>query len=234
MLTQKAEEWALGVQEKLAGKMKTVVERSRNVVPYTTENGRFIDLTEKDINWWTNGFWGGILWQLYTLTGDELYKEEAGILEKKLDKVLMDWTGLDHDNGFKWLPTSVAHYRIDQNEESKNRAIIAANNLAGRFNLAGHFIRAWNDWGDVDRRGMAIIDCMMNLPLLYWAADVTGDPRFYQIAVAHADTAMRCFVREDGSVNHILRFDPESGELVESLGGQGYAVGSSWTRGQTW
>ncbi|MBQ2626345.1 MAG: glycoside hydrolase family 88 protein [Eubacterium sp.] len=234
MLTQKAQEWALGVQEKLTGKMKTVVERSRNIVPYTTENGRFIDLTEKDINWWTNGFWGGILWQLYTLTADPMYKEEAEILEKKLDRVLMDWTGLDHDNGFKWLPTSVAHYRIDQNEESKNRAIIAANNLAGRFNLAGHFIRAWNDWGDVDRRGMAIIDCMMNLPLLYWAADVTGDPRFYQIAVAHADTAMRCFVREDGSVNHILRFDPKSGELVESLGGQGYAVGSSWTRGQTW
>ena len=234
MAAENGREWAQRTQDKIVEKMKTVVARNRNVVPYTTENGRFIDLSEKDINWWTNGFWGGILWQLYTLTGDEICREEAELLEKKLDKVLMDWTGLDHDNGFKWLPTAVAHYRIDGNEASKNRGMIAANNLAGRFNLNGSFIRAWNDWGEVDRRGMAIIDCMMNLPLLYWASEVTGDPRFYKIAVTHADTAMRCFVREDGSVNHILRFDPKTGELLESLGGQGYEVGSSWTRGQAW
>lgn len=80
-------------------------------------------------------------------------------LEDKLDAVLMNAAGLDHDNGFKWLPTAVANYRVSQNESSRNRAIIAANNLAGRFNLTGKFIRVWNDQAGVDHRGWAIIDC---------------------------------------------------------------------------
>jgi len=75
---------------------------------------------------------------------------------------------------------------------------------------------------------------MMNLPLLYWAAKQTRDPRFVQIAKAHADTAMKAFVREDGSVAHIVRFHPETGEIIDTLGGQGMEVGSSWTRGQAW
>ena len=75
---------------------------------------------------------------------------------------------------------------------------------------------------------------MMNLPLLYWASEETGDPRFGQIARAHADRAQECFVRADGSVNHIVEFDPETGEMVRTYGGQGYGVGSSWTRGQSW
>ncbi len=226
--------WALEIEKKISDKMLSVVLRNKNVIPYTTENGSFIDLSEKDINWWTNGFWGGILWQLYELTGETVYKEEACLLEKKLDKVLMVWTGLDHDNGFKWLPTAVAHYRIDKNSESLNRGMLAVSNLAGRFNIKGSFIRAWNDWGDVDRKGMAIIDCMMNLPLLYWASEVSGDSRFKHIALAHANTTMKFFVREDGSVNHIVRFNPDSGDFIEALGGQGYGVGSSWTRGQSW
>lgn len=104
----------------------------------------------------------------------------------------------------------------------------------GRFNPAGNFIRAWNDIPGDDTKGWAIIDCMMNISQLYWASEETGDPRFHHIAVAHADTAMKNFVRPDGSVNHIVEFDPETGEMVRSLGGQGYGEGSSWTRGQGW
>ncbi len=75
---------------------------------------------------------------------------------------------------------------------------------------------------------------MMNLPLLYWASEELKDPRFTQIATSHADTARDCFVRGDGSVNHIVSFDPINGGMIESFGGQGYGVGSSWTRGQSW
>jgi unsaturated chondroitin disaccharide hydrolase len=75
---------------------------------------------------------------------------------------------------------------------------------------------------------------MMNLPLLWWASEETGDPRYRNIAMAHADMAMKCFVREDGSVNHIVEFDPNTGAFVKSHGGQGYGEGSSWTRGQAW
>lgn len=214
--------------------MWKVTERNRNRIPYLTVEGRYEDMTEKDIYWWTNGFWGGIMWQMYHATGESLYYTEAVNVEDKLEENLHAYRGMDHDSGFKWLLTAVADYRLTGNAKSRDRALIAANSLAGRFNLAGSFIRAWNDEGDGSRAGWAIIDCMMNLPLLYWAYEEIHDPRFLQIAKAHADMAMKTFVREDGSVNHIVVFDPATGEVLESLGGQGYGEGSSWTRGQAW
>lgn len=234
-ITENDLRWAEGVRDRIVTKMAKVTERSAHKIPYTTTDGVHDDRnTPELVGWWTNGFWGGIQWQLYHLTGDEAHRESAIWLEDRLDTNLMNWRFLDHDNGFKWLPTAVARYGLEHNEESMNRGILAANNFLGRFNIAGNFFRAWNDWDEVDRRGIAIIDCMMNLPLLYWASDVTGDPRFRKAAIAHANTTMNRFVRGDGSVNHILRFDPETGELVEAIGGQGYGVGSSWTRGQSW
>ena len=226
-LTENESAWVLETLKKIEDKMTVVTERNRDKIPYTTENGRFDDKSVSDPCWWTNGFWGGEMWQLYKLTGNEMFRQEAIGVEDKLDKNLMNTDGLDHDNGFKWLPTSVIRYKQEKNKESLNRAMLAANNMAGRFNLAGNFIRAWNNWDNVDRRGYAIIDCMMNLPLLYWASEETTDPRFKMIAVAHADTAMKEFVREDGSVNHIVVFDPFTGKVTETLGGQGYAVGAS-------
>lgn len=86
----------------------------------------------------------------------------------------------------------------------------------------------------LDTRGLMIIDCLMNLPLLYWADELTDDHRYDSIAKEHADTALRYILREDGSCNHIVQFDSETGEFVKSLGGQGYGEGSSWSRGQSW
>ena len=229
--------WAQETLERTAHKLEKVAQRSAEKIPYTTVDGVHDDKSgDKEIGWWTNGFWGGIMWQMYTLTGKEIYRNIAEQNEKKLDADLMDYEKLDHDNGFKWLPTAVADYRVTGNRSSKNRGLLAAGNLAGRYNCAGKFIRAWNDWPNskVDRRGWAIIDCMMNLPLLYWASEETGDPRFSQIAANHADTAMKAFIRGDGSANHIVEFDPASGEMIKSYGGQGYGEGSSWTRGQSW
>lgn len=228
--------WAQETLDKVAAKLKVVTERSAGKIPYTTIDGVFDDKSgENDIGWWTNGFWGGMMWQMYTLTGEEVYKKIAEDNERKLDACLMDYEKLDHDNGFKWLPTAVANYRVTGNPASKNRGLLAAGNLAGRYNCTG-FIRAWNNWpgSDEDRSGWAIIDCMMNLPLLYWASEETGDTRFAKIAVNHANTAMKHFVRGDGSANHIVSFNPVTGEMIESFGGQGYGVGSSWTRGQSW
>lgn len=229
--------WAQETLERTAHKLEKVAQRSAEKIPYTTVDGVHDDKSgDKEIGWWTNGFWGGIMWQMYTLTGKEIYRNIAEQNEKKLDADLMDYEKLDHDNGFKWLPTAVADYRVTGNRSSKNRGLLAAGNLAGRYNCAGKFIRAWNDWPNskVDRRGWAIIDCMMNLPLLYWASEETGDPRFSKIAANHADTAMKAFIRGDGSANHIVEFDPASGEMIKSYGGQGYGEGSSWTRGQSW
>lgn len=236
MIGEQQQKWAEETLARLEKKMDLVSDRSADKIPYAAIDGVHDDWSGDDrIGWWTNGFWGGMMWQLYTLTGKEKYREIAEKTEKKLDRIFLDAQTLDHDNGFRWLPTAVANYRVTGNPASRNRGILAADNLAGRFNHAGRFIRAWNDWDSrEDRRGWAIIDCMMNLPLLYWAGETTKDPRYTQTATMHADTARKHFLREDGSVNHIVEFDVNTGEMVRSYGGQGYCDGSSWTRGQGW
>lgn len=227
------EDWAVSVAEKIKKKYPEIVRRNKGKIPYTAVNGTFDDLTSNSIGWWTNGFYGGILWQLYHATGQQEYREAAEELENKLDAVLMDYNSMDHDSGFRFLTTAVADYRMTGKAASKNRGLLAAANLAGRFNPQGNYIRAWNDENG-NNAGWAIIDCMMNLPLLYWALEMTNDSRFYHIAVRHANTAMKYFIREDGSARHIVEFDPQKGEFVQDFGGQGYEKGSSWTRGQAW
>lgn len=128
------------------------------------------------------------------------------------------------------MHTAVADYRFTGNHASYIRGQHAANLLAGRFNVLGNFIRAWND----DKPGWMIIDCLMNLSLLYWASEESGDPRFDAVARRHADTAMEKILRPDGSCNHIAILDPLTGELLEAPAGQGCAEGSSWSRGQSW
>lgn len=234
-LSKEDRDWAGDVSDKIKNKMSAVVKRNADKIPYTAVNGVFDDRSGPDaIGWWTNGFWGGILWQLFYATKEECYREAAITCEEKLDPVFMSYQIMDHDSGFRWLPTSVARYRLEGNAASKNRGMLAAANFAGRFNLAGNFLRAWNQDGSRDRRGFAIIDCMMNLPLLYWASDVSEDPRFKMMAMAHADTVMKTFVRKNGSVIHIADFDPETGAFKGAVDGQGKSPDSSWTRGQGW
>ncbi|MGG1553446.1 glycoside hydrolase family 88 protein [Paenibacillus ferrarius] len=185
--------------------------------------------------WWTAGFWPGLLWLLYRDTKDEGLKAIAESCEQQLDQVVADYYKLDHDIGFMWTLTSVAQYKLLGSEDSKRRALLAANLLAARFNVQGGYIRAWNPWREGENNaGWAIIDCMMNLPLLHWASQTTGDPRYAHIAIRHADMAVQHFIRPDGSVNHIVIFDPHTGEQVSVNGGQGYAPESAWSRGTAW
>ncbi|MCB5237514.1 glycoside hydrolase family 88 protein [Niallia alba] len=185
--------------------------------------------------WWTAGFWPGLLWQVYQENKDEALRKTAEQCEEKLDYLLSDSEKLDHDMGFMWTLTSLANYKLTGNKESRRRGLLAANLLLGRFNAQGNYIRAWNAWSKKDdNRGVAIIDCMMNLPLLYWASAETGDPRFKIAAEKHAETVLKHFIRPDGSVHHIVVFDSETGEVVDKLGGQGYAPDSAWSRGTAW
>lgn len=223
--------WAEDVLKKLNAKLSAECFRMKGVIPYIPQDGRYRDIdTGEGIYWWTNGFWSGMLWQMYYAAGDEGYRTLAEAVEERLDEALEGFEGLYHDVGFMWLHSSVANYRLTGNAVSRRRGLHAANILAGRYNPAGKFIRAWNG----DRAGWIIIDCMMNIPLLYWASKETGDPRFAYIAQNHADTAIQTLVRPDGSCNHIAVLSPETGECLEIPGGQGYASGSSWSRGQAW
>lgn len=224
--------------EKIDKKIEAECGRLGNQIPYWTTDGKYeIDYAEKDIYWWTNGFWAGILWKLYHATGKALYRERAEVVEKELDKALHGFMGLHHDTGFMWLHSAVADYRLTGSEEAKVRGIMAANVLAGRYNPKGGYIRAWNrecvEEGQ-NCTGWIIVDSMMNIPLLYWASQELKDPRFYYIAKNHADTVKRTLVREDGSCGHIACLNPDTGELEEILAGQGYSNTSSWSRGQSW
>ena len=238
---------------KIQEKMSWVSDKNKNKIPYTTNSdGSYDDRSDETINWgftdgldwWTNGFWGGIMWLLYQGTNDQKYAEYAKISEEKLEKTIENFYGIHHDVGFMFQPTAAMNYRLTGNKNSRRICIHSANILAGRFNPAGNFIRAWNSHGDEeykdcttienDVRGWAIVDCLMNLSQLYWATKETNDPRFYNIAVRHADTTMKYFVRDDGSVKHIVEFNPETGEVVKNYAGQGYDENSSWSRGQAW
>ena len=230
-ISEENKKWAEETFDKIKDKMSAECNRIGDKIPYIAEDGVYKeDKAETDIVWWTNGFWPGMLWQMYHATGDDKYKISAEGVEVKLDKAFDVYTGLHHDVGFMYLHSAVANYRITENERSKARGLHAAHLLAGRYNPRGNFIRSWNR----DRSGWVIVDSMMNVPLLYWAAETIGDPRFTYVAMDHVDTVMKNTVRSDGSCNHIIVLDPENGQLLETPGGQGYESGSSWSRGQAW
>ncbi len=230
-----------GYRNKALEKMRVIASLHKGTIPYTLmANGKYDNrdyhdnlVEEIGINWWTNGFFGGILWQLYHETKDPLLAGYAMEIEKKLDDCFEIFSGLHHDVGFMWLLTAVASYHETGNMQSKKRALHAATILAGRFNVCGKFIRAWNQPNE-ESKGMAIIDSMMNISILFWAATETKDPRFSHIARQHADTILTHFVREDGSCKHIVEFDPETGAVRKTHAGQGISSESSWTRGQAW
>lgn len=235
--------WLDKAGENVKEKLAWVSERSADKIPYTTVNGIHDDKSDPmacygpddGINWWCNGFWPGMMWLMYSETGEERYAQIARRAEEKLDCCFEEYYGLHHDVGFMWLPSAVANYRLTGDRDARRRGLHAANLLAGRFNIAGNFLRAWNDAKTpADTAGWVIIDSMLNIPLLYWAWEETKDPRFRHMAIAHADTVMENFVRPDGSVRHIVEFDPETGVYRTDRGGQGYGQGSSWSRGQAW
>ena len=203
---------------------------AEGIIPYKSEGGRWIASPYDGNSWWTGGFWPALMWQLYTMTHDETFLREARRVEELLGEELRRFVYLNHDVGFMYLLSDGADYKLTGNEQARVDTLHAASILMGRFDPVG-FIRAWNS---PDQQGYAIVDCMMNLSLLFWASRQTNDPRFAHVARIHADTCLREFVRPDGSVSHIIEFDPETGTRVKEHPGQGYCLGSSWSRGQSW
>ena len=203
---------------------KTAPEIGANF-PHISREGRFND----EPLGWVSGFWPGILWLAYQQTGKKEYAQYAEEIEEKLNALFDGFDLAEHDVGFIWQLSAGANYQLTGNEKSRCRCLKAASLLASRFHIKGSFIQAWNR-----EPGWAIADCTMNLALLYWASREIDNPRFAQIADAHAQTALNYIVRPDGSTNHIVSFEPESGEYIEALGGQGNAPDSAWARGSAW
>ncbi len=230
--------WAEETFAKIDRKMSKIALRSREKLPDgVDENGVHKDRKDNDPNGWTNGFFGGLNCLLYEHTKNEEYLKTAKRSEELLDKGLSTYHLLNHDVGFIWHILSGALHTLTGDENSKRRNLFAAASFASRFVLDGGFLRAWNDYRPEEEqvnKNWTIIDCMMNLPILYWASRELRDDRFKRIAMAHADMALMDHLREDGSVNHIVEHTRENGEVVKTYGGQGIAEGSSWSRGQAW
>jgi unsaturated chondroitin disaccharide hydrolase len=234
-MTTTGSDWAEAVWPKIEAKMAAQTERlgAGAKIPYLCTDGRYDDKASDNIYWWTNGFWAGCLWLAYRRAKPALaarFQAAARAVEERLDTALSGFEGLHHDVGFMWTLCSRLDYVLTGNAAARTRALHAASLLAGRYNPRGRFIRAWNG----DFTGRIIIDCMMNLPLLYWASSETKDPRFSFIAMDHADTALKYLLRPDGSCNHIASLDPATGGLIDIPDGQGFSPESSWSRGQAW
>lgn len=189
-----------------------------------------------DIGNWTTGFFTGMGLLAWLKTGDNAYLKAVEGMDSLYQRKVTDGAAdTMHDLGFLYSPYSVALYQLTGGERHKDLALKAAELLAARFIPQGNHIRAWGrmDEAGTDYDGLAIIDCMMNLSLLYWASDVTGDPMFRDIAVRHSDATLALFLRDDGSVYHAYRFDPDgTPRCPDNYCGR--AVESHWARGAAW
>lgn len=187
-----------------------------------------------EITDWTCGFWIGEVWLAYEKTGDEKLKRTAEIEVKDFNQRIKEKRLVNHhDMGFLYSPSCVAAYKLTGSETGKEAALLAADNLLGRFQEKGQFVQAWGELGAEDNYRL-IIDCLLNMPLLFWAGEVTGDPKYAEKAKAHIRTAMKCIIREDNSTYHTYFFDKNTGKPLRGVTHQGYRDGSAWARGQAW
>lgn len=187
---------------------------------------------------WTTGFWTGEIWLAYesarTEEEKELLKKAGEIqvdsflnrIEKRID---VD----HHDMGFLYSLSCVAAYKLTGMEKAKKAALLAADNLVSRFQPKGEFLQAWGEMGAPDNYRF-IIDCLLNLPLLYWAFEETGVEKYREIAEKHIHTALANVIREDNSTWHTFFMNPETGKPDHGATCQGYRDGSAWARGQAW
>jgi beta-galactosidase len=197
--------------------------------PTTTLKGKWISSEHPN---WLSGFLGGELWLVYEMTGNpELKKRAIEQADRLIQFARMDDT---HDMGFIFLPTCVKAYMMTGEKKYREAAIVAARMLARRFNTKASFLRAWGKLGSSDQAGWMIVDTMMNLELLFWAAEETGECELYEIAYKHAITSMNQNIRRDFSTFHVVEFDTLSGGVSKRRTYQGFSDSSTWSRGQAW
>lgn len=189
---------------------------------------------------WVSSFWVGQLWLSYQLTSDQTFRNSAEMRKSYFQNMLLDPFWLDHDLGFQYSLSAVAQYKLTGCEESKMMGIRAADHLLHRFRKVGGYIVAWNDTHPLALekpdviQGKSIIDSLQNTALLFWASEVTGAPRYREVAIRHSETLMKHIVRDDFSTFHSFNFDPVYQTPVKGETFQGYADDSCWARGQSW
>jgi unsaturated chondroitin disaccharide hydrolase len=200
---------------------------------YTAFSGT---LVTSDAGWWTSGFYPATLFYLYRDSHDTALLNEGERRLKLLEKE--QYNKGTHDLGFMMycpygdLLKLIHHSRLREPEAPIDSILMnSARSLSTRFNPTVGCIRSWDSkpWNYP-----VIIDNMMNLELLFWATEESGDSSFYRIAVTHANTTMRNHFRPDYSSYHVVDYDTVTGRVLARKTAQGYADSSAWARGQSW
>lgn len=177
---------------------------------------------------WTGGYFPGELWTEYALTGDSWFKSRAASRQAAIGKSVIDANSTDI--GIRWFYTYAHAFEQTGNSAYRTQALRAAKGEAARFNRAAGVVRSRNTAGTCQ----VVIDELMNLQILYWGTENGGPASWRDIAHRHALTVARDFVRADGSVVHIIDYNPTTGAVVKPEAGQGYSTTSMWARGQAW
>ena len=184
---------------------------------------------------WTEGFWTGINWLLTEVSDEKLFAEVAKKADKNFVYRIKNHIVTDHhDLGFLFSLSTVAEYKITGNSEMREASLLAADCLLARYWEKAGVIQAWGNPNDLTQQGRMIMDCCMNLPLLYWASEETGDLKYRHAAERHIENASNYLVREDASTFHTFYMDVETGLPKFGSTHQGYRDDSCWARGQAW
>ncbi|OTN88635.1 glucuronyl hydrolase [Enterococcus sp. 7E2_DIV0204] len=197
----------------------------------STTNGKYRIKANDD---WTNGFWTGMLWLAYEWTGKETFLKRAMENIVSFQQRLDNHFVLDHhDIGFLYSLSAGAGYQITGSEACKTEIIQAADVLMARFQKSGNFIQAWGKYGD-PKEYRLIIDSLINLPILFKAAEISGDARYSAVATKHYHTLLETVIKADATTFHTYYFDPETGQPSHGATHQGNSDESIWARGQSW
>ena len=189
---------------------------------------RKVDKTE-----WCSGFWPGILWYDYEFTGDAKLKEEAAKYTESLE-FLSHMPAYDHDLGFLVFCSYGNAYRLTHEEKYKQVILDTADSLATLFNPRVGTILSWPREVPTFGGHNTIMDNLINLEMLFWAAKNGNKPYLKEIAVSHADKTMANQFRPDHTSYHVVVYDTLTGDFVRGCTHQGYADESMWARGQAW
>ncbi len=195
--------------------------------PRTIENGKFTAVPPRD---WTSGFFPGCLWLIFEHTKDVTLKTAAEEFTGRLESI-KDFKE-HHDVGFMLYCSYGQGFRLTRNPAYRDVLVQGARSLSTRFDPKVGLIKSWNS--NRDWKYPVIIDNMMNLELLMFASEQTGETSFRDIATSHANKTLANHFRPDASSFHLVSYDPETGLPEKKQTVQGYANESAWARGQAW
>jgi unsaturated chondroitin disaccharide hydrolase len=225
----------------LATVRRNIAEFGDDYPDDTTRNGRYpVRPAEGEFaaganRGWTASFWPGVEWLSWELSGDPVFRDAAA--RHTIDFVHRVEAEEDmdtHDLGFLYTLSCIAAWRLTGDAAARDAALLAADCLMRRFLEPAGIIQAWSGLSDPAQRGRTIIDSLMNLPLLSWATEQTGDPRYSDAVRRHALQLREHILRPDGSTFHTFYWDATTGEPLRGSTEQGAHDDSCWSRGQAW